>query len=153
VPPPLPFPLDRPPRKLLNMCEKLLLLLNIVPIYCLNVIVLNRPDCHKSALFVPFYEVYGCTSLVTLEYRPPGAIEAFVPHAAYDCSLWDRVSGRERTLGHFVDENEPDDVGQGQTRMECLWNERPLERTILKGVANSWYANHLIWPKALDQRV
>jgi hypothetical protein len=52
-----------------------------------------------------------------------------------------------------VDENEPDDVVQGQTRMECLWNKRPLERTVLKGVAKGWYANHLIWPKPLDQSV
>jgi hypothetical protein len=52
-----------------------------------------------------------------------------------------------------MDENESDDVVQGQTRMECLWNKRPLERQILKGVAKGWYANNLIWPKALDQRV
>ena len=37
--------------------------------------------------------------------------------------------------------------------MECRWNKRPLERQILKGIANGWYANYLIWPKALDQRV
>jgi hypothetical protein len=121
----------------------------------LKVMGLKRPDSQKSALFVPFfgYEVNVWTFLVTLEYRPPVAIDALVPHAASDCSLRDRVLGRERTLRHFVDENEPDDVVQGQTRMECLWNKRPLERTVLKGVAKGWYANHLIWPKPLDQSV
>ncbi len=115
----------------------------------------KRPDSQKSAMFVPFfgYEVNGWTLLVTLEYRPPGAVAASVPHAAYDCSLRERVLGRERTLRHLMDENESDDVVQGQTRIECLWNKYPLERQILRGVAKGWYANNLIWPKALDQRI
>ena len=52
-----------------------------------------------------------------------------------------------------MDNDESEDVGQGQTRVECLWKKHPLKRYVLKGVTKGWYANNLIWPKALDQRV
>jgi hypothetical protein len=52
-----------------------------------------------------------------------------------------------------MDNDESEDVGQGQTRVECLWKKTPSQKIRSHGVAKGWYANNLIWPKALDQRV
>ncbi len=43
------------------------------------------------------------------------------------------MSGRERTLRHLVDNDEYQDVGQGQTQMECLRKEHPLKGGVFAG--------------------
>ena len=132
------------------MCLLLLGMIELT-VQPLTAIVLDRsltirnPVVCESPILVLFFGYR--VELVTLQCGPPSAIPVLIPLEFQD--LRDSMQGRERTRRHLVDDNESYDVIQGQTRIESLWKNYPLEGDVFEGVAKGWYTNDLVWPEVL----